>query len=49
MNRSDHLDFEQAQLHKVWGKYAGTVADNIWAALRDRFFAPSADNVANSA
>jgi dTMP kinase len=28
---------------------AGTVAANVWAALRDRFFAVGASNVANSA
>jgi dTMP kinase len=28
---------------------AGTVAASIWAALRDRFFTPSASNVASSA
>jgi hypothetical protein len=28
---------------------AGTVAANIWIALRDRFFAASSGNVANSA
>jgi dTMP kinase len=28
---------------------AGTVAANVWAALRDRFFAPSAGSVASSA
>ena len=27
INAIDH-DFEHAQLHKVWGKYSGTVADN---------------------
>lgn len=28
MTRFDEIDFQHAQLNKVWGKYAGTVADN---------------------